>query len=111
MSPLFVNRSGEAFTIDSFGKVFQRLRDESGIKNFSAHVLRHTWATDFMREPGNDLLDLKRQGGWAKFEMVERYSHATPPRDRTSLPNPLARLSGNNPRPFKRLSRPSLRIA
>jgi integrase len=59
--------SFSAFTIDSFGKVFQRLRDDSGIANFSAHVLRHTWATDFMREPNANLLNLKRMGGSAKF--------------------------------------------
>lgn len=58
--------------------------------HFSAHVLRHTWATNFMRSPNASLLELKRQGGWLGWEMVERYSHATPPRDRDALPNPLS---------------------
>ncbi|MEK7862896.1 MAG: hypothetical protein AAB295_06485, partial [Chloroflexota bacterium] len=35
------------------------------------------------------LLELKRQGGWERWEMVERYSHRVPVRDRLALPNPL----------------------
>jgi hypothetical protein len=42
-----------------------------------------------MRAPNANQLELKRQGGWARWEMVERYSHAIPPRDRSALPNPL----------------------
>ncbi len=42
-----------------------------------------------MKAPGANLLEVKRQGGWERWEMVERYSHAIPPRDRLALPNPL----------------------
>src|SRR5947209_5230746 len=52
-------------------------------------VLRHTGATNIRRAPHASLLELKRQGGWERWDMVERYSHATPPRDRSALPNPL----------------------
>jgi len=31
-----------------------------------------------------------RQGGWERLQMVERYSHAIPVKDRSALPNPLA---------------------
>jgi site-specific recombinase XerD len=93
---LWVNGSGEPFTIDAFGKVFLRLKARSGIENFSAHICRHTWATSFMQVLHASLLELKRQGGWAKWEMLERYSHVAPPRDRNALPNPLARLSAEN---------------
>jgi hypothetical protein len=34
-------------------------------------------------------LELKRQGGWQRWEQVERYSHAVPHHDRRTLPNPL----------------------
>lgn len=88
-SPLFPNSSGRLYTDDGWDKVFQRLKERSGIPQFSAHRLRHTWATQFMRS-GGDLLDLKRQGGWKKWEMVERYSHAIPPRNPDLLPNPLS---------------------
>jgi hypothetical protein len=37
---------------------------------------------------GGDLLTLKRQGGWSEWEMVERYSHATPIENRDRPPNP-----------------------
>lgn len=43
-----------------------------------------------MKADGANLLELKRQGGWERWEMVERYSHAIPVKDRRSLPNPLA---------------------
>ena len=87
--PLFPTRTGAFFERDGFEKIFQRVRERSGVAHFSAHVLRHTWATTFMRAPNANLLELKRQGGWARWEMVERYSHAIPPRDRSALPNPL----------------------
>lgn len=88
-SPLFPTRVGDAFDEDGWAKVFTRLKRRSGIRGFSAHILRHTWATNFMKAEGANLLELKRQGGWERWEMVERYSHAVPVRDRRSLPNPL----------------------
>ena len=88
-APLFPTRTGGCFDRDGFEKVFQRMRERSGMTRFSAHLLRHTWATTFMRAPNANLLELKRQGGWARWDMVDRYSHAIPPRDRSALPNPL----------------------
>ncbi len=90
-APLFPTRTGSQFTPWGFAKVFQRLRRESGIRQFSAHLLRHTWATNYMRQPGTSVLELQRQGGWRDLGMVARYSHAVPPRDLQALPNPLAR--------------------
>ena len=48
----------------------------------------------------------KRQGGWARWDMVERYSHAIPPRDRSALPNPCTKAPYVQPpsRTQKRLS-------
>lgn len=98
-APLFPNASGRMYNADGWAKLFQRLRRRSGILDFSAHRLRHTWATEFMRA-GGDLLDLKRQGGWRKWEMVERYSHAVPPLHRDRLPNPIAMKAPSVKRPF-----------
>ncbi|TMG42109.1 MAG: phage integrase family protein [Chloroflexi bacterium] len=70
-----------------------RIRKRSGVRRFHAHLLRHTWATNWMKGPGADLLSLQRQGGWERLEMVERYSHAVPIRDRAALPNPLAQAT------------------
>ena len=88
-APLFPTDEGRTFSTEGWEKVFQRIRLRAGVATFNAHVLRHTWATNFMRQPGADLLQLKRLGGWARWEMVERYSHAIPVRDRNALPNPL----------------------
>ncbi|MDP9275099.1 MAG: site-specific integrase [Chloroflexota bacterium] len=94
-APLFPTDEDRTFTTEGWEKVFQRIRTRAGVPNFNAHVLRHTWATNFMRQAGADLLQLKRLGGWSRWEMVERYSHAIPVRDRDALPNPLAKASSN----------------
>lgn len=92
-APLFPTRSSEPFTQDGFGKLFQRIHRTSSVRTFSAHLMRHTWATNFMRVPGASLLELKRQGGWQRWEQVERYSHAVPHHDRRTLPNPLQKTA------------------
>jgi integrase len=89
-APLFPTRSGDPFSGDGFSKLFQRVHRASRVRTFSAHLMRHTWATNFMRVPGASLLELKRQGGWQRWEQVERYSHAVPHHDRRTLPNPLS---------------------
>lgn len=88
---IFATDEGAFFTESGFAKVFQRIQKRSGVREFSAHVLRHTWATNFMRD-GGDLLTLKRLGGWRTWTMVERYSHAIRP-DREKLPDPLKRAN------------------
>lgn len=90
-APLFPTDEGAFFrSTESFGKVFARIATVSGIRRFHAHLLRHTWATNWMKPPGADLLALMRQGGWKRLQMVERYSHAIPVKDRSALPNPMA---------------------
>lgn len=86
--PMFPNQDGAHFTDDGFQKLFQRLAKKSGVRRFSAHLLRHTWATRF----GGNLLKLKRQGGWRRMDMVIRYDHADDITDPdVELTNPLAR--------------------
>lgn len=89
--PVIATDEGTVFSRHGLDKLFQRVRTRSGVRTFSAHILRHTWATNYMRQPGANLLELKRQGGWSMWEQVERYSHAVPIRDRRQLPNPLER--------------------
>lgn len=119
-APLFPTRTDSEYTTDGFTKLFERIRRRSGLRAFSAHLLRHTWATNFMRVPGAHLLELKRQGGWERWEMVERYSHAVPMTDRTRLPDPLALRSmpaqrlhktASDQLPSARISRLSLKRA
>lgn len=95
--PVIATDEGTFFSKHGLAKVFQRIRTRSAVRRFSAHILRHTWATNYMRQPGANLLELKRQGGWSTWEQVERYSHAVPVRDRRQLPNPLERRAGLRP--------------
>ncbi len=49
----------------------------AGIKDFTPHDCRHTWAT--WHYAGNrDMLGLMRLGGWKSHEMVARYAHVNP---------------------------------
>lgn len=43
----------------------------------ATHVLRHTFATDFMRKGGN-ILDLKETLGHSKIEQTMIYAHFSP---------------------------------
>ncbi len=105
-APIFPTRTGEPYTTDGFLKLFQWLRKASGVHTFSAHLMRHTWATNFMRADGASLLELKRYGGWDRWEMVDRYSHAVPHNDRRTLPNPLeVQKTAFGQPPFTRVSR------
>jgi len=103
-APLFPTRTSQPFTEDGFAKLFQRIHRVSELRTFSAHLMRHTWATNFMRVPGASLLELKRQGGWQRWEQVERYSHAVPHHDRRTLPNPLQKTAFGQ-QPSARVSR------
>jgi integrase len=76
------------------GKPYERLRDDAddtsagnrirkafaaacrraGIKDFTPHCCRHTWAT-WHYASNRDLLALQRLGGWKSLAMVSRYAH------------------------------------
>ncbi|TMG42245.1 MAG: hypothetical protein E6H91_17165, partial [Chloroflexi bacterium] len=49
--PLFPTDEGRFFTVDGFGKLFARIRKKSSVRRFHAHLLRHTWATNWMKGP------------------------------------------------------------
>ena len=82
--PLFLTDEGKPFSEDGFDKLFRRIRRESGVAHFHAHLTRHTWATRYK----GDILELKRQGGWKDWKQVERYRHGQRPA-RENLVNPL----------------------
>jgi integrase len=91
-APLFPTGEGAFFkSTESFGKVSPASPTNPASGAFHAHLLRHTWATNWMKQPGADLLTLMRQGGWKRLQMVERYSHAIPVKHRSALPNPAPR--------------------
>jgi integrase len=87
------HRDGEVFRRGD-GEPYERLRDDendtsagsrikkafaaackrAGIKNFTPHDCRHTWAT-WHYAKNRDLLALQRLGGWKTLSMVMRYAH------------------------------------
>lgn len=55
-------------------KAFRNALKRAGIKNFTWHGLRHTWASWHV-QAGTPLLVLQQMGGWASLDMVQRYAH------------------------------------
>lgn len=56
---------------------WRKALNRARIDNFRWHDLRHTWASWHVQN-GTPLHILKELGGWASFEMVQRYAHLAP---------------------------------
>lgn len=91
-STVFLSSRGMTMTIGGIGQVFQRIRKRSGVRQFMAHVCRHTWATNYRRRDCGDLYDLKYEGGWADLKMVGQYAHQGPLAERRRGPSPMDAL-------------------
>src|SRR5206468_11971745 len=66
----------------------ERLNVRTGIRDLSAHILRHTWATNFHRSGSGSKFDMQVEGGWTTGRMVERYCKARPFEERRKAPSP-----------------------
>src|SRR4029077_9302998 len=86
--PLFTDRHGHALTGHAIRKLFERLKTRTGIRDLCAHMLRHTWATNFHRSGSGSRFDMQVEGGWTTGRMVERYCKARPFEDRRKAPSP-----------------------
>lgn len=71
--PLFVTREGRPFTPDRLQKLLRRLGERAGVPGLHPHRLRHTFATESLRNGGN-VLGLQRLLGHSSLEMVRRYA-------------------------------------
>lgn len=87
-APFFTDRSGEGITGNGIRKLFERLAVRSEIRDLCAHMLRHTWATNFHRSGSGTRFDLMVEGGWSTGRVVERYTKARPFAERRRAPSP-----------------------
>ena len=87
-APLFTDRHGRALTGNAVRKLFERLKARTGIRDLCAHMLRHTWATNFHRSGSGSKFDMQVEGGWTTGRMVERYCKARPFEERSKAPSP-----------------------
>ncbi len=86
--PLFTDRRGRPLTGNAVRKLFERLKVRTGIRDLCAHMLRHTWATNFHRSGSGSRFDLMVEGGWTTGRMVGRYTKARPFEERRRAPSP-----------------------
>ena len=87
-APLFTDRYGKPLTGNAVRKLFERLKVRTGIRDLCAHMLRHTWATNFHRSGSGSKFDMQVEGGWTTGRMVERDCKARPFEERRKAPSP-----------------------
>ena len=69
---LFLNLDGGPMTGTGMKLMFRRLADSSGVKRLHAHLLRHTFAVNYLMN-GGDVFTLQHILGHTTLEMVRRY--------------------------------------
>lgn len=70
---LFATREGRAFTADRLTKLFARLGERAGVARLHPHRLRHSFATEMLKN-GANLFALQQLLGHSTLEMVHRYA-------------------------------------
>ena len=60
-APLFTGRRGGPLTAQAVKRLFDRLKVRTGIRDLCAHMLRHTWATNFNRSGSGSLRPSSRR--------------------------------------------------
>ena len=76
-SAVFLQRDLSPITDNTLQLLFQRLKAKADIPRLRAHLLRHTFATNFLQN-GGDIYTLQQILGHTSLEMVKRYVHFTP---------------------------------
>lgn len=96
--PFFLTREGKPFSEWGFSswvdRIFDDIERDTSIHGF-AHLMRHTWATNFHRASGltgASVYDLKSQGGWADLNIPLRYTHERPDDEFLSMPTHISAL-------------------
>ncbi len=76
-TPLWLGDRGRpTLSIDGVKAALQRRAAQAGIGHFHAHMTRHTWASNFQTQGGNEV-DMMTVAGWRSRAMVARYAQAT----------------------------------
>ncbi len=77
-------------TVQAVKRLFDRLKVRTGIRDLCAHMLRHTWATNYNRSGSGTSFDLQVEGGWTTPRMVDRYCKIRPLAERRRAPSPFS---------------------
>jgi integrase len=96
--PLFLTTGGKLFTEWGWSTwcdhIWKEIKKDTGIHG-SSHLLRHTWATNYnrgMQYTGNNVYDLKREGGWSNLAIPLTYTHDRPEEELLEMPTPAEAL-------------------
>jgi integrase len=73
---LWVGDRGKGFSYDGLHKALQYRARVAGIDRFHPHLLRHTAATRWLAAGGSEG-GLMAVAGWARRDMIDRYTAAT----------------------------------
>lgn len=71
---IFVNRFGEKCSDNSIKQVFQKLKNRTGIERLHPHLLRHTFATNYLLD-GGDIETLRIILGHSDLQITQVYLH------------------------------------
>lgn len=75
---VFTDSNGEHFNPDHFSKRhFAKALRKAGVREITFHVLRHTYASQYMMNGGN-VFDLQKILGHTKVDMTMIYAHLSP---------------------------------
>lgn len=70
---LFLSSTGAPLTIDSLEELIKRAGARAGVPRVHTHLLRHTFATNYLVKEVGDSLRLQQILGHTSLEMVRRY--------------------------------------
>lgn len=70
---LFLNADGSPLTVNALGQLIDRTGTRAGIQRVHTHLLRHTFATNYLVKEVGDSLRLQQILGHTSLEMVRRY--------------------------------------
>jgi integrase/recombinase XerC/integrase/recombinase XerD len=69
----FLNSNGVALTVNALQGIIERAGDRAGVPRVHLHLLRHTFATNYLVKEVGDSLRLQQMLGHTSLEMVRQY--------------------------------------